>query len=150
MANHAKYSEELFAEIVERLSKGEPLMSICRDKGFHRSQVTRWRKLHPEFDEAFLEARDDGFDAIAANCLEIADDSRNDYIEALANEDDPKAGIALSNGENIQRSKLRIETRLKLLAKWDPRRYGERLGVEHSGTMTLEQLVAGTAKPKNG
>lgn len=40
--------------------------------------------------------------------------------------------------------KLQIETRLKLLAKWDPRRYGEK--VEVNGTMTLEQLVAGAGR----
>ena len=31
------------------------------------------------------------------------------------------------DSEHVQRSKLRVETRLKLLAKWDPRRYGDRL-----------------------
>lgn len=143
MANHAKYSEELFAEIVERLSKGEPLMSICRDKGFHRSQVTRWRQAKPEFDAAFLEARDEGFDVIATDCMDIADDGSRDYKPG-------EQGGYVPDTDHIQRSKLRIETRLKLLAKWDPRRYGERLGVEHSGTMTLEQLVAGSAKPKTG
>ena len=34
------------------------------------------------------------------------------------------------NAEHIQRSKLRVETRLKLLAKWDPKRYGERQQVD--------------------
>jgi hypothetical protein len=33
------------------------------------------------------------------------------------------------NSEHIQRSKLRIETRLKLLAKWNPKKYGERVQV---------------------
>jgi hypothetical protein len=33
------------------------------------------------------------------------------------------------NAEHVQRSKLRIETRLKLLAKWSPKKYGERVQV---------------------
>jgi hypothetical protein len=33
------------------------------------------------------------------------------------------------NAEHVQRSKLRIETRLKLLAKWNPKKYGERVAV---------------------
>ena len=34
------------------------------------------------------------------------------------------------NAEHIQRSKLRIETRLKLLAKWNPKKYGDKLALE--------------------
>ena len=33
----------------------------------------------------------------------------------------------------MQRSKLRIHTRLQLLAKWNPKKYGEKLALEHSG-----------------
>jgi hypothetical protein len=33
------------------------------------------------------------------------------------------------DGGDVQNRKLRIETRLKLLAKWDPKRYGERVAV---------------------
>ncbi|HXD37446.1 MAG TPA: hypothetical protein VN624_12375, partial [Rhodanobacter sp.] len=42
--------------------------------------------------------------------------------------------------------KLRIDTRLKLLAKWDPKRYGDKQQLEHSGTLSLENLVAGAGK----
>lgn len=35
--------------------------------------------------------------------------------------------------EHIQRSKLRVETRLKLLAKWNPKRYGDRIDVTSGG-----------------
>jgi hypothetical protein len=76
-------------------------------------------------------AREEGFDAIAAMTLEIADDGRNDYMDQLAEAGDELAGKF--NGEHVQRSKLRIETRLKLLAKWDPKRYGERIKQEISG-----------------
>ena len=38
-----------------------------------------------------------------------------------------------ANTEWISRSKLRVETRLKLLAKWDPKRYGDKITQEHVG-----------------
>ena len=44
-----------------------------------------------------------------------------------AKEGDPKASIALENGENIQRSKLRVDTRLKVLGKWNPKRWGDKI-----------------------
>jgi hypothetical protein len=58
---------------------------------------------------------------MAEDCLRIADDAVNDWMET---EHGPRL-----NGEHVQRSKLRIETRLKLLAKWNPKKYGEKLAL---------------------
>ena len=44
--------------------------------------------------------------------------------------DGESAGWEL-NGDHVQRSRLRIDTRLKLLAKWNPRKYGDKLA--HTG-----------------
>ena len=35
------------------------------------------------------------------------------------------------------RDRLRVDTRLKLLAKWCPKRYGDKLDVEDSGNLTV-------------
>ncbi|QWP79219.1 hypothetical protein J5226_12880 [Lysobacter sp. K5869] len=114
------YTPELAAQIIERLSKGEPLADICRDEGMPAVRtVSDWRSRYPDFDEQFLAARDDGFDAIAADCLRIADDGTNDYVMT-------KNGPVF-DAEAVQRSKLRVETRIKLLAKWDRRRYGDHI-----------------------
>lgn len=75
----------------------------------------------PEVKEAIARAREHGEDVLAAGCLEIADDGTNDWMERAENK-----GWEF-NGENVQRSKLRIETRLKLLAKWNPKKYGDRI-----------------------
>ena len=72
---------------------------------------------------AIARAREDGLDVIAADCLSIADDGTRDYAPS----DD---GREIVDHDHIQRSKLRIDTRLKLLAKWDPKRYGDKL--QHS------------------
>ena len=85
-------------------------------------------------------AREAGFDAIAEECLEIADETAFDTV---INDNGYRA-----NTEWISRSKLRVETRLKLLAKWDPKRYGEKVDVNHGGqgdnpvqTVTRIELV---------
>ncbi|HBI70015.1 MAG TPA: hypothetical protein DDZ22_13690 [Massilia sp.] len=77
------------------------------------------------FSERIAGARTRGFDAIAAECLEIADETAFDTI-------DTKDGDR-ANTEWISRSKLRIETRLKLLSKWAPKKYGDRMDVNHGG-----------------
>lgn len=64
-------------------------------------------------------AREAGFDQIAMDALAIADETAFDTREG-------KDGALTPNSEWITRSRLRVDTRLKLLAKWDPKRYGDK------------------------
>ncbi len=130
MSRHTTYTPEIAAAICARLSAGEPLAVICRDEGMPATRtVSDWKAAHPSFAADFAHARDEGYDAIAISCLDIADDSTRDTI---VGEHGPKA-----DSEWINRSKLRVDTRLKLLAKWDPRRYGDSNKVELTGNLTL-------------
>lgn len=131
---------KLQAEIVERIAAGEPLQQILRDEHMpaHRETVHQWRKSDKAFDEAFLRARDDGFDAIAEETLSIVDT--------------PPERTATENGDKVDSGhvawlKNRAEQRLKLLAKWDPRRYGDRVTLAGDADaplhgMTREQVDA--------
>lgn len=118
--------DTLVPTICARLAEGEPLAVILRHLGIPKETVRDWRKLDPEISAQFDEARDLGFDAIAHDCLSIADDGSRDYMSTAD-------GREVPDHDHISRSKLRIETRLKLLAKWDPRRYGEKLQQEITG-----------------
>lgn len=110
--------------ICERLSKGEPLAVICRDLNVGRTTVYDWQRDNSAFAERIAHARTVGFDAIADEILEIADDGSRDYRE-------DRDGGVLVDHDHIQRSKLRVDTRLKLLSKWDPKRYGDKLLTEN-------------------
>lgn len=123
----SKFTQQLFDAICERLSKGEPLAQICRDAGMPSSNTFRdWCAANEELAIAYARARDEGFDAIALDALHIADDNGKDTRYT-------KEGQEVADSEWISRSKLRVETRLKLLAKWDPKRYGDKITQEHSG-----------------
>ena len=130
--------------ICERLANGEPLLQICRTPGFPSKSVV-YRAIDEKenaYDEAFAgcfaRARSEGFDAIAEGTIEIADESRNDWMDG-ADQEDPGVKAYKFNGEHVQRSKLRIETRLKLLAKWSPK-YAEKLDLRHSGEIATREL----------
>jgi hypothetical protein len=68
-----------------------------------------------------------GFDAIAEDILDIADDGTNDWVERKRKDGSVDTVV---DSEHVQRSKLRIETRLKLLAKWNPKKYGDKQVVD--------------------
>lgn len=117
------YTPQLVEEICLRLGKAEPLAVICRDDHMPNDDTVRdWAEKDEAVKRAIARAREVGHDFMAAECLRIADDGRNDSYT------DEEGNVRVDT-DVIQRSKLRIETRLKLLAKWDPKRYGEKVAL---------------------
>jgi len=126
----SKYTKEIAQQICEQLSEGIPLREICRKEGFPAWRtVYDWMYRDEDLSAAIAHARDVGCDALAEECLDIADDANNDWMERF--DKDGKSVGWVVNGEHVQRSKLRIETRLKLLAKFNPKKYGD--AITHKG-----------------
>ncbi len=67
--------------------------------------ISDWKTKDLTFSANIARAREEGFDALAAECLQIADNII----------------------EDAQSRRVRIEARLKLLAKWDYKRYGDKI-----------------------
>jgi len=125
------YTDAVAAEIIKRLSAGEPLAQICRDDHMPAARtISDWKK-DEKFSANFAHAREEGFDAIALQTLEIADDDSRDW-EPVRDPEGNITGVKV-DGEHVTRSKLRIDTRLKLLAKWDPKRYGDKVALTGGG-----------------
>jgi hypothetical protein len=118
---------ELIEAICARLETGEPLTWICRDDGMPSIRtVDSWIASDPEVSASIARAREIGGDAIAADALAIADESSRDTIKGRDGQD-------ICDSEWVSRSRLRVETRLKLLAKWHPKRYGDKIDVTSGG-----------------
>ena len=106
-----KYSEQLSDEICTRLAEGEPFSTICRDDHMpHFSTIWRWERAHPEFKAQTQMALEHGTHFLASDCLRIADDTEMD----------------------VPNRKLMVDTRLRLIGKWNARRYGERMQVDQT------------------
>jgi predicted secreted protein len=125
----SSYSKEIAQEICERLSDGEPLRQICRSDG-----MPAWRTVYDwiykddalgadgtGLSTAIAHARDVGYDAIAEDLLNIADTPLIGEEETSSNN-----GLTITRKDMLGHRKLQIETRLKLLAKWNPKKYGDR------------------------
>ncbi len=138
MGRHSTYTQEIADEICERLGKGEPLAWICEDERMPAVRtVNEWASDKPpagvseSFAADFAHGRARGFDAIAADALRIADTTQEGVEVTIK----PDGSEEVKRGDMLGHRKLRIETRLKLLAKWDPKRYGDKVQTEHSGSM---------------
>ncbi|WP_336295520.1 DNA packaging protein [Cronobacter dublinensis] len=131
------YTEELAEIICLRLAEGESLRSVCRDEGMPSKQaVLRWLARNESFRAQYVRAKEEGAEAIAEELFDIADDGSNDWMEKL-DKDGEAIGYQL-NGEHVQRSKLRIDTRKWYLSKIMPKKYGER--IQHDQSITFNNL----------
>ena len=78
----------------------------------------------------YAAAREAQADYLAEELLEIADDATNDWMQRRR-EDGTIATVL--NGEHVQRSRLRIDTRKFLLAKLQPKKYGDHVTTALTG-----------------
>ena len=131
-----KRTPEILDEICERLSNGEPLRAICRDE-----RMPAWRTVYdwidsdPDFAARIAHARDLGFDAIAEEALEIADTTQVGVRSERSEE-----GFKETREDMLGHRKLRVWTRLQLLAKWCPKKYGDKQAIEMSGGLALNTM----------
>jgi len=120
------YTQKIADTICEMMADGMSVREICAmDDMPSKSMVFRWLGQHESFRDRYARACEARSEHMADEILDIADNAQNDYMERMG--DDDKAEGWRENGEAMQRSKLRIDSRKWLLAKLQPTKYGERI-----------------------
>ena len=102
--------------------------------------VKEWLAADGELSAQYARAKEDQSEYMAEEMLDIADNGENDYMEKYGA--DGQSAYVL-NGEHVQRSKLRIEARKWLMGKLKPKKYGDKIDLNHSGNIGIESLIAG-------
>jgi hypothetical protein len=93
-----------------------------------KSTVMRWLGVNKAFQDQYARAREVQADYWAEEIVEISDDSSQDAIT------DPESGNTRQNSEFVARSRLRVDTRKWLMARMAPKKYGERVMQEVTGS----------------
>lgn len=143
------FDQSVFDAICAEIEEGVPLTEICRREGMpSRSAVYSWMREDEsgKLKEHFTRARELGGDAIADDILDIIDDGTNDWMKRTGKDGEDYWEL---NGEHVQRSKLRAEMRLKLLAKWFPQRYGDKLDMTTGGEKMNASIAVTIVPPKD-
>jgi hypothetical protein len=131
MHGNSTFAPDVADEILRRLSNGETLRAICRDEHMPPESTVRGWAVDDQggFAAQYARAREIGYHAMADEILEVSDDGQNDWMERNA---DGNEGWE-ANGEHLQRSRLRVDTRKWLLSKALPKIYGDKVSHEHGG-----------------
>jgi hypothetical protein len=135
-------TDEQIADICNRMAEGKSLRAVCRDLDLKESSVRYWLNKNEQAFAHSARARELGCDALADECLEIAD--------------------ATDIPPDVKR--IRIDTRIRLIGKWS-QRYGDKLAVTNKTEVThrydldslsegelaeLERILANAGADKGG
>lgn len=134
-----KYKERTVNAICARIIMGESLVHICRRKGYPaRRTVMYWLASKPEFLHKYTHAKELQQEYYSEEILDIADDGSNDWY-MKTNKDGSETPLV--DHENINRSRLRIDTRKWLMERLAVKKYGDRKHVEHSGKVEVSDMT---------
>lgn len=121
MGRPSTFTDETFETICRRLADGKTLLQICRDPEMpNRETVRRWIGNDDGRRRLYDQARRDGTDSLADDLVELGWDTSND---TLINEN----GTPVANHDWLGRVRIKSEIIRFLLAKLNPRRYGDKM-----------------------
>lgn len=114
------YGDEVVDLICSRLAVGESLNRICKDADMPAmSTVFGWLSKYPEFLEKYTRAREAQAETHADRIIEIADDADID----------------------ANHKRIMVDARKWVASKLKPKRYGDKLDLDHSGNVGLTVTV---------
>lgn len=91
------------------------------------------KQAHKDFLRSYVRAREEQADFLAEEILEIADDGSNDLMTITKGD----ASYETENKEVTNRSKLRVDARKWIASKLKPKKYGDKLDLNHEGGQTI-------------
>lgn len=125
------YSQELADKICEQLASGDSMRTVAKSDGMPAmATMFRWLREKPEFREQYAKAKEEAADAYAEEMMDIADDASNDWMVRHGKDDQESWQL---NGEHVQRSRLRIDTRKWIASKLKPKKYGDKIDMTSDG-----------------
>lgn len=141
------YNETVAMAICDGIAAGDCLPKVCKQPGMpHPSTVFDWLARHPEFSDRYARAREAQGELMDQMILDAATaDPERIIIRMGGDEGGTKEQV--DTGE-VQHRKLKIDALKWRAAHLRPKVYGvQRQEVEHSGTLSLEQILAVASKP---
>ena len=124
-------SPEVCDEICALIAGGLSLRAVCRmDTMPSVTAFMKWLDKDSELVEQYAHATRQRADHIFEECLEIADNATQDINE-----------LGMVNQENIQRARLKIDTRKWMLGKMTPKKYGDKIEVDSTIRGSIDNRI---------
>ena len=117
-------TETLAAKICQRIADGESIRAICSDPDMpSTTAIFRW----------IANGKYDGFRQLYEASMQIRLETLGDGLIELADAPIERNAAGAIDSAAVQMRRLQIETRRWILSKLLPRKYGDRMGLDHQG-----------------
>lgn len=134
MSRPSDFTQDIADRICAEIAEGKSLRKVCEAEDLpHRSTVHRWLKEIEAFRDQYARAMDDRADKLADEILEISDDDSGDFGFKKVQTADGESAEPFIDKDNIQRARLRVDSRKWLAGKLAPKKYGDKVLNEHTG-----------------
>ena len=128
------YSEEqkqqIFDDICELIISGKSLRFALNEVSLPAKTFFVWLRDNEVLSKQYARATTERAELMFEDMFDIADDGSNDWMEKK-NDKGEVAGWSI-NGEHIQRSRVRIDTRKWALSKMMPKKYGDMIKIDYN------------------
>lgn len=121
---------EVLAKAFDLVDEGKSLRQACAEIGFPRKTVEGWIDADPLLSAQYERARNNRADKIFEEILVIQDEKPESVIQLGA---DGEGGTQRIDPAFVTWQKNRVDARKWMLGKMSPKKYGERVELEHSG-----------------
>lgn len=139
----SEYSDAKAEEVCEYIATGKKgLVSYCLRKGSpgYRT-VMRWLSERPDFQRAYVAAKEAQADRLAEEIVELADKARMGKRTTRKGKG-KDAEVETVTGDMVDRSRLQIDARKWYAAKLAPKKYGDKLTQEVTGDLGVKVVGA--------
>ncbi len=144
-----KRTPELTKKFCRLISLGKSIRYACEEVNISITTWLDWIATDEGFAKQYASAKQQAIELMADDILSISDDDSEDAIYAECDDKSGKSAKRLQNSEFINRSRLRVDTRKWLMSKLVPKKYGDKMGLEHSGESKMEIVVHMDGNPEN-
>lgn len=120
--------QEVIEAILGHIDDGMSLRAACVKIDFPRKTFERWLDSDLDLCAQYERARANRSDKIFEEMLMIADTPLIGKIETTK-----EWGVEERTADMIEHRRLQVETRKWMLGKMAPKKYGDRVELEHSG-----------------
>ena len=140
MGRLSTYTLEVAEAICVRLAQGETLSAICEDDGMPAASTVRLWAINDTQGFSALSARAYmlGYETLAERCLNIANTPFPGVEVTIKSTGEREEKY----GDMLQHRRLQIDTAMRLLGKWSPKRYGEKIDMTLEVTDRASQMQA--------
>ena len=137
-----EYSPELAYEICDLIARGESILNISKREGMpSNTTFYKWMREIEEFKALVETAKEDQADTLFEEMIKIADDGSEDHVLDLE-------GNIIFVKENVQRSRLKVDTRKWVVSRLQPKKYGERASLDVNANVTINNVADNLTKAR--